>query len=459
MQDFRHQFDFDDGFSNPPVVFYLVKLAIYAVQKGPVAAGIALTVGGAAFGGQGESLSTSPTVSLVFVWEASMRAQPRYEAGGLRIEAEDAEALALRRERLPEVSVEAGGDYGRRVRPGEERDQGVAGRGEILARVNWSLFESDRSARRRAIELRREGLVAADVAFDHAFRSEVARTYVHASIAAERRDLLVAGAEPVKRLADAVARRVTEGVDTAAARHRTADTLAAWKLRLREALDDAEAELLKLSLLADVDNVLPRRIEPIPPDIAATVDGNPAVAALRLGADERRAEAEALRRRDLWRLDAVGQAGPYFSRAFDVTAQQEYFGGLRFVWSPDMAGVRESRALAERRRARALEAEEAGLRHDLAVRVRETEKILSGAHRQAMDWRAALVRAEATERTARLRWEQGAGPWTEWLDALEHLTDVMMGELEWRARTALLLVDYAEAAGYIDSLPAWIDSI
>ncbi len=394
--------------------------------------------------------------SLASVWESSMRAQPRYAANELRIEAEDAERRALRRDRYPSVEIEGGGDFGQRVRPGEERDEGLAGRGEILARVNWSLLESGRSARQRAVEFRRSGLAAADAAFDLAFRGEVARAYIGASVASERRQLLLAAEPAFEKLAAVVRMRVREGVESTVALDQIEESAAARAARLRAEADAAEGKKLMLALLADRETVQPLRIDPRPPRAAVSVETSPALAALRHEAGERLAEAEALERTDRWRLDAVGQAGPYFSRAFDRTTEHEYFGGLRFVWSPDLAGARSSRALAERRRARALEADEAGLRRDLSMRVREIDATLGDADARTTDWRAAVERAAAAERTARLRWEHGAGSWSDWWEKRERLLEAKLDELDWRRQTAEMLVEYAEASGRIDDLPAWI---
>ncbi|MCC5807000.1 MAG: TolC family protein [Opitutales bacterium] len=395
--------------------------------------------------------------SLDQAWSASVSAQPRYVAGILRLEAEEFEARALARERWPDLSLEAGGDYGQRARPGEERDQGISARGEILARVNWNLFESGRAARERAVALRREGVRESNAAFDHAFRAEVARTYVSASLALERREHLLAARREFLEIAEVARRRMREGVEPGAAREHLEQAEAAWAARWREADTAAETARLQLALLADRTEVqpLPIRLSSVP-EASPGDSPPPALAALRLQAGERRAQAEAVASGNRWRLDAIGQAGPYFSRAFDGRTEEEYYAGLRFSWSPDASGVQRARALAETRRARALEAEEAALKRDLARRDEEVRGLFRDLSSQAEEWDEAVKGAEATERAVRLRWREGVTSWRALLDERERLLSARLGELAWRERLALLLVDYAESAAALDELPVWI---
>ncbi|MFU8849054.1 MAG: TolC family protein [Opitutales bacterium] len=397
--------------------------------------------------------------SLIEIWKASSSAQPRYLAGTLRVEAEALEARALAREEWPSLTVEAGGDYGQRARPGEEREQGIAGRGEILAQVNWNLMESGRSARERALNLRREGLEQANAAFDDAFRTEVARSYVNASLALERRKLLRAARIEFSEMAKLVLHRFDEGVEPGATRDQLEQREAAWAARWREADTDAETARLQLALLAGREEVrpLPVQLLNLPEEAPTLIDRlPPALAALELQAKEGRAQAEAIALTNRWRLNAIGQTGPYFSRAYDGRIEEEYYAGLRFTWSPDAAGVQRTRARAEMRRARSLEAEKTALQRDYAQSSEAMRRTFRELSRQEEEWTESLTSAQAAERAAQLRWREGVGTWITLLEERNRLLEVRLGELAWRERLARTIIDYAESTGQVHELPAWI---
>ncbi len=395
--------------------------------------------------------------TLADLWAASAAAEPRFRAEQLRTEAEGLDVEALRRERRPVWALEAGGDYGQRARPGEERAEGVAARGDILARVEWSLLESGRTMNQRAALLRQIASVEKGEAFNLAFRAEVARIYIAAAIARERHEHLQSAAMPLQHLATTARLRIDSGVESATAREQIDQFVDTWTVQWQAAEQATEQATLKLALLADRETVAPAYVSlqavPTPREPDATP---PAITVLQRQADERRATADAWARSDRWRLDVVGQAGPYLSQAFDDGVEAEYYGGLRVVWQPDLAGVNRRRALAEMRRAEALEQEASALHAGLDRRMAEIAVMLRAFPAQQSAWEDALASTINAERVARLRWEEGVGSWQDWLDEHERLLDVRLRELSWREAMALLWVDYAEALARLDELPSWI---
>ncbi len=398
-----------------------------------------------------------PLRSLHSIWEAGVANHLGYEASRAGAMAEDAEARAVRRERIPSLSVEASGDYGQRVRPGEERDQGVAGRGEILARVDWLLYESSRAARERAVELRRQGIVHAGEAFDYAYRAEMARLYVQASAAEEKVASLQDEEATFSGLLERVAHRVRSGVEPASAGEWLEEAQSLYRERLHDARSRKDALSARLTAIAGRE-VAPSPVRPRFDNIAPMpeVEDNPALAELRLLAEERRAEADSILRRDRWRIEAFGATGPYFSEAFEDRVKHEYYGGMRLVWSPDTSGVQRERALAERRRARALEAEAAGLRQVHSHRTREIGAGLDEAESRLAGAEALVESSARAARAATLRWQRGVGTWREVAERREALLDARLREIELREELALLLVEYAEILAALEALPVWL---
>lgn len=396
--------------------------------------------------------------TLESVWAASMDNQPLYLAGQLRMEAEQAELQALRRTALPELQLEAGGDYGQRVRPGEERDRGVAGRGEIIARVNWSLIESGRSSRERAIELARAGAVSQQAARDLAFRSEVARLYVRSAADAERVSIMHAAEPGFQSLTDSLRRRIAEGVAPSELKLRAAEAESRRQTQLNDAVDAKRAGRTALALLTNRDAVSPLllQVQPPTPAAAGDWDSNPLLAELEREAERQRAEAEQLQRAELWRLDLISQTGPYFSGALDDGRQQEYFAGLRFTWTPDLAGVNRARSTAGMRRAQATEAERASLGDELRRRSVNLEEQLHWVDDRQAERARLLERVQDRERAESLRWREGLGDWSNVYEARENLLQVRLDELQWRLDTAMDLIEYAEVNNRLDDLPAWL---
>ena len=412
-----------------------------------------LAAGLSLFGSEDEG----PLRSLHSVWESGVANHTGYEASRAGAMAEEAEARAVRRETIPSLSVEASADYGQRVRPGEERDQGVAGRGEVLARVDWLLYESSRAARERAVELRREGIVHAGEAFDYAYRAEMARLYVQASAAEEKVAALREEETTFSGLLDRVALRVRNGVETASAREWLEETQSSYRERLHEARNRNDGLSARLTAIAGRE-VAPTPVHPRFGGFGPMpeVGDNPALAELRLLAEERRAEADSILRRDRWRVEAFGTTGPYFSEAFDDRVKHEYFGGMRLVWSPDTSGVQRERALAERRRARALEAEATGLRERHWQRTREIGVRLDDAESRLAGSAELMESSERAARAADLRWQRGVGTWREVAERRGALLDARLQEIELREALALLLVEYAEISAALEALPVWL---
>ncbi len=409
------------------------------------------------------SLSASPEPlsqadSLVSVWAASRDNQPLYLAGRLQAEADQAELQAHRRSKLPELRLEAGGDYGQRARPGEERDQGLAGRGEILAQVNWSLLESGRDSRERALALAGKGTLSRQAAQDLVFRADVARHYVEAAIKQERLAVLTTAEPGFQALANALERRVSEGVEPAGRRARIEQAEARRAATIQEAEDAAGAGGAKLALLTGRAEVTPMPPKLSAPETKPEIDwiDSPQLAVLDWQVEQQRAEAETLSRTDRWSLDFVGQAGPYFSNAFDGALEQEYFAGLRFSFSPDWAGVNRARANAEYRRARATEAERASLHDDLQRRSAELADLLHLLDDRRIGREEVLAKARASEHAEKVRWREGVGDWSALYSAREDWVAAQLDELEWRLEMALKLIEYAEISNRLEELPAWL---
>ncbi|TVR47948.1 MAG: hypothetical protein EA425_15120 [Puniceicoccaceae bacterium] len=343
------------------------------------------------------------------------------------------------------------------MRPGEERDQGVAGRAEILARVDWLLYESSRAARERAVELRRQGIVHAGEAFDYAYRAEMARLYVQASAAEEKVASLREEEATFSGLLERVAHRVRSGVEPSSAREWLEETQSLYRERLHDARSRKDGLSARLAAIAGRE-VAPPPVRPRFGGIGPMpeVEDNPALAELRLLAEERRAEADSILRRDRWRVEAFGATGPYFSEAFEDRVKHEYYGGMRLVWSPDTSGVQRERALAERRRARALEAEATGLRQVHSHRTREIGAGLDEAESRLAAAEALVESSERAARAAALRWQRGVGTWREVAERREALLDARLREIELREELALLLVEYAEILAALEALPVWL---
>ncbi len=398
--------------------------------------------------------------SLSSVWKWSIENEPAYGAEELRRKAAEISEQAVYRERWPTFSVEAAGDYGQRVRPGEERDRGLAGRGDILARLEWTLVESSRGVRERAVALRRAGLVESGAARDVTFRAMVGRTYVEAAFELDRHTILGAHRDAFQGVADLAELRVREGVEPAFALEWLEGRIKDLAVVLKESGESRDLRLLQLGILSG------RAVSPHPVFLkeealanmikAASRTDNPAVAALRLEADAIRSEAEAAGVNGLWQVTAFGAAGPYFSEAFDRSMEAEYFGGVRLTWSPDTASVRQSRALAERHRARALREDARSQSRKLERRIAEIERVADGFANRTADLNEAVHRAAVAVNGTRMRWEEGLGGWREWLDAKETLVNARLKELDWRHQCALLVVEYAEITNRMPDLPGWL---
>ncbi len=408
--------------------------------------------------------SDDATHSLASVWNWSIDNQPLYLAGQLLVEAEEDELTALRRSTLPELQVEAGGDYGQRVSPGEERARGVTSRGEIVARVNWTLVDSGRTSSQRALERARAEAISQQQARDLSFRAEVARMYVSAAAHAERAAILHSADQDFNALTNALRRRSAEGVAPTDELIRAEQAASRRAVEQRETDDADRSSRIKLALLADQADVRPKWLElrapavrdPHPNADHSAEPASPLLTSLEQAAERQRADAEHLRRADQWRLDLTGQTGPYFSGALDDGRKTEYFAGLRLTWTPDLAGVNRSRSSAQLRRAESLEAERASLAQEFEREARQLQEQLRQLEARRQAQARLLERTADRERTESLRWREGVGDWSSLYSAREDLLNARLEELDWRLETALQLIDYAETTNRLDELPVWL---
>jgi outer membrane protein TolC len=402
----------------------------------------------------------SEKTTLVDLWHWSIEHEPGYQMATSARRAGEADAVAIGRERLPTVSVAGAGDFGQRARPGEEREQGVAARGDLLARVDWIVRDSARGARERAVALRRAGVVETEAAFDLSFRAELARTYLQTAIAVERHSILTGHFDRFDEVSSLARLRVERGVESAVALEWLETARTRHRAELERSRDRTELGSMTLAAYAG------REVEPAPLDfdvaeigwlhVPPIEKGAPSVAALEREAEVLRAEADVLREQDRWRVGAFAAGGPYFSKAFSDGLEPEYIGGIQFVWTPDVTGVRESRASAFRHRAGALQAEAQSEARRLGRRAAEIARLGSSYGERERELRDAVERAAALERTSLLRWQNGVGGWRDLLDSREARLRAELAQLDWRAAFALEIVEYAEITNRLDSLPGWL---
>ncbi len=364
--------------------------------------------------------------------------------------------LGVQRERRPNLMVELGGDYGQRARPGEERALGVGGRGDAIARVNWVLLESGRKAREMSVAHARAAIEELTSAFDIAYRANVARAYIASSIARERLEAIRDFSEALEHISNAVELRVELGVESVVSSDLVAQSYSSTVAKHREIESSAGQSQLELDLLAGRTSS-PLKVKLIGPSSEnETYIDNPALSLLDNQIRELRAEAEATEKSGRWRIEAVGWAGPHFSRAFDDSIQEEYTGGLRLVWNPDLAGVNRARSQAAAQRASAIEMDRASLEMDIDRDRAMIQALTIDLPEQTAEWDAAMKRAKLATNTARMRWTEGYGSWKELLATEQKLLDMRLDEVDWRESLAMIMIDFAERSGAIDSLPMWI---
>ncbi len=419
----------------------LIAVSISACFQWPLAAGASL-----------EELSLNEVWERAGALEPGFRAQQELDAGV------EAEWQALRRQRYPSLSIAATADHGQRVRPGEERDQGISSRGEVLARGSWVFAESGRASREAVVAQRREVLQRDAQVFDTEFRAELARIYVEASLTEARFDH---AQDLLKRLRSQEAHvraRVAAGVEPQESSY-TVELL----LREQEAIANeiaSERALMRRELSAFVGAPIRPSALVLSTEPAGEPDSqgqSPQVTWLRAEAEERLLQAASLRDQDRWSIELFGVGGPYFSRAFENrSAKSEFYVGLGASWNPDFAGVSRYEALAEQRRARAdlARADSESRRMD-RLRERLQGHLLQLAEREGRlaEQQGQMMRQLAVEE---LRWKEGVGSWQALLDAHRASYDLELDRIDLQQQRALVRIQLAETAGALDALPEWL---
>ncbi len=403
-----------------------------------------------------EPAGTEPILDLRAVFERSAEREPALAAERMRVEAAGQEVRAAARELAPELGVRAEGDLGQRARPGDERELGRSARGDATAVLSWDLIRSERGPARLEARRDRDAQIEAEGLRSHDHRLAVAQVYVEAALAVEIESLVGDYRERVGELAEVVRRRSAEGVEDRYEIELVEDALA----RLDRVVADASSQRARaLVELADWVGYCAQP-EPLDLDEASRVQDarGEHAAARHARAQAAAAEASASRiaREEAWRAGPLGAAGLYASPAFEGSLQPEYYVGFFAEWRPDVGGIREARADAERLRAIAHREEAQSLELESERAQRRWEQ----ARRRLSERRSARERerkrASRVLEIAELRWREGVGPWREVLDAVERLEEVELELVQLQRETALALIDLAEQAGRAEQLPSWL---
>ena len=406
----------------------------------------------------GEGVDSPGVLRLEKIWELSLGREPGYRVGLETDAAARAEQEALWRARWPEWSVAVAGDYGQRARPGDERREGVSGRGDVVARAQWTFWDSGRGWLDEAAARVRDEALAAGRVFDVGHRAVIGRAYIASVAAGERAVVLEAQWRAVEDLARRVRRRMAAGVEPAAAEPELVAAEARASAVWREAVRVERVARQRLSAFAG-EAVQPAAIRPEPLLEAEGVRGGtePESEWLHRQARSAEARAQAMRRAESWQMYLVGAGGQYVSPAFeDGDWQEEYYVGIGAVWRPDAGGERRWRAQAEQRRAQAQRAA-ADSREREAERARERLRDEWREYPDRLDELAAEQEAAEGRRVVMVRrWQQGLESWTVALDAVQEAADLELRRIDLLEQTALELVDYAVATGAIDRLPQWL---
>jgi outer membrane protein TolC len=367
--------------------------------------------------------------------------------------AESALRSAVRREWLPQISINGLGNWGHRLNPGEERVLGPGPRGEMRMVGAWTLLDRGRGARGLEAELRGEEALLRGEVFEVGHRAELARLYVEAALAEEVRGLREDQRAALAALAEVVRRRLEAGVDVAWEGHLLEEALARSARRVAEAEAAWAGTRAELSIVAgrcaSATPILPRTGFP-----EGWSGENPDVRHLRGMAETRDALARVVSSRNEWQVQLLGITGPTRSRAFaDGPVLNEYLVGLSLNWTPDLAGIRRQSAAAERARARSLRA--AAESRQLQIE-RELDRLAATLEHAGA--REALL-AKELEQTRRAResavarWEAGVGRWTDLIRAHDQVEQTRTLQIELMRETALAVIRYGEIRGNLDELP------
>ena len=403
-------------------------------------------------------------VTLGEVWAAAAEVRSAEASAAAGQAAGEMLERALELERLPQLTLSAGGDGGQRARPGEERGVGVGVRGDAVAELSWNLRDGSREPRAEVVrQQRREAEWRGRMLADER-RAQLAEVFVQGDHWRRRHELQWQRQADTEGLLEAAGHRRAAGIDTETEFRALADAVAQGRRDLAEARQQWVRWTVELSSAAGAavgPVALDLRAERAMPATAvgpvSEADAPPAeVGWLEQQARTSEARAEVERRGQGLRLDIVGSAGPYASQAFDRAIEPEYYLGLRASWQPDLSGERRRRAEAEQLRALALREEAEGRRREL----QRTRDALGAwwteqrAARELID--AEEQAAEEFREVAELRWRRGVGGWMELLRATDRRHEVRQRRLEMELELARVLIEYAAVSGRLDELPAWL---
>lgn len=403
-------------------------------------------------------------MTLEMVWQAATDHAPALLARSALTDAAGYESEAHRRRRWPEVTVTLQGDAGKRARPGDERTTGPGGaRGDLTTLVTWPLYESQR----RALGEHLQGLERQAAYVEEAQRADVRLQSSWAFIEAVASIVAVEHLEVTRTqtavLVTLIRTRVEEGVESSYS-----------ALVMEERQQQIESELLAARMSRDLailnlSSITGRCTIPASPENtsleqgvplqqktvngrASIADDHPRIAAIEEQALATRAQGEVLGRVGLFDVSALGSAGVYASRAFEDTLEPEYYAGLRASWRPDWSGVRRSQRQAAMSRANALGHDVDSLRLKLTRELDALDaerKHLYGLL-QTLEARIELSRERL--RIARLRFEEGAAPLAEVIDAHRMVSQVEAEHIDLRAAHQLLLLRLAATGHRWDDL-------
>lgn len=363
--------------------------------------------------------------SLPEAWALAEAESPVLASLQLQEEAQRLDTYARDRERLPALTLQAEGDAGQRVSPGEERALGPSARGNTRALGEWILYDVGHQARRHADDLRLLEATAQTASRRHQERLRITGLLITLLTAQLEFQGYQAHQDAAAPILQAALRRAEAGVEPSGTTARVR--------RLQQSMDrDAQDARLRLQQARDALavttglclTVAPEALEEVLLHPITTDDAPPAAPPearlFQTRADRLHAEARAVEQIDGFTASAFASAGLYVSRAYDRPVEPELFAGLSARWRPDLFGVRRAQAAPLTLRAAAAQEEARGVREEAAERLqqlRREARTLQEDLQEALD--AASVQ-ETEARRAQRRWEQGVGTWN---DALEALTE------------------------------------
>ncbi len=388
----------------------------------------------------------------------SLGQEPGVEGMEASRRAQSLEREVLRRRELPDILFQGEGDYGQRVRPGEERERGIAARADIRAHAEWILLESGRETRRRAVELRREGATESAAAYDLAFRGMVAEAYVESSFALKRKRRMEESLESFYELAERIQLRIDEGVERYGAGKQLIVRMSRLEDRYSAEKDNAFLARLRFQVLCGAP-VEPMEIQSIREGDSERSGRNisgeesPSIRAMEIESEALATEAESLRSAEAWSVTAFGSSGPYFSGALDRRPRNEYFGGLRLTWTPDIRRLRSFESRAMRERSRALEAQASSESRALQRQLKESGEALRLLHLREPNTQRLRNQQRETVRIAQIRWQKGVGSWEALMDEMEKELDLWMEENKKREAALLKWIESVRHFETLEKLP------